>query len=96
MIGILSQTQKMRTCQRAVFMLLWIYQGNLHKIKKEEHLILAVNVASMKVYDTLVMKECHFFIIATNKDRRNKMIAMYRRILIIKILFFIFINPPFL
>ena len=22
------------------------------------------------------MKECHFFITATNKDRRNKMIAM--------------------
>ena len=39
--------------------------------------------------------KCHFFITATNKDRSDKMIAMYLRTFIIKILFFIFIKPPF-
>ena len=38
--------------------------------------------------------KCHFFITATKTDRRNKMIAMYLRTLITKILFFIIIKPP--
>ena len=42
------------------------------------------------------MKECHIFIAITNKVRSNKMIAMYRRTFIIKVLFFIFIPPFFL
>ncbi len=45
--------------------------------KKEEHSILKVNVYLIMSRDTRsVMKECHFFITATNKDRRNKMIAI--------------------
>lgn len=66
--------------------------------KKEEHSILQVNVASNKIrFDTQSeMKECHIFIAITNKVRSNKMIAMYRRTFMIKVLFFIFIPPFFL
>ena len=39
--------------------------------------------------------KCHFFITATNKDRSDKMIAMYLRTFIIKILLFIITKPPF-
>ena len=43
-------------------------QENLHKIKKEEHLILQVNVASKKLsVDTQSeMRECHIFIAITH------------------------------
>jgi len=72
-------------------------QGNLHKIKKETFSFCELNVYLNKFRcDTYSnANECHFFITATNKDRRNKMIAMYLRTFIIKILFFIFIRPPF-
>ena len=70
----------------------------MHKIKKEEHSILQVNATSNKIrFDTQSeMKECHIFIAIINKVRSNKMIAMYRRTFIIKVLFFIFIPPFFL
>ena len=50
-----------------------------------------MNVASNKIrFDTQSeMKECHIFIAITNKVRSNKMIAIRRRTLIIKVLFFI-------
>ena len=72
-------------------LLLVCKQENLHKIKKEEHSILQVNVASKKLsIDTQSeMKECHIFIAITNKVRSNKMIAIRRRTFIIKVLFFI-------
>lgn len=55
-----------------------------------------MNVASNKIrIDTQSeMKECQIFIVITNKVRSNKMIAMYRRTFMAKVLFFIFI-PPF-
>ena len=37
--------------------------------------------------------KCHFFIANTNKVRSDKMIEMYLKIFIIKILFFI-LSPP--
>jgi len=39
--------------------------------------------------------ECHFFISITRIVRIDKMIVMYLRTFITKILFFIFIEPPF-
>ena len=50
-----------------------------------------MNVASNKIrFDTQSeMKECHIFIAITNKVSSNKMIAIRRRTLIIKVLFFI-------
>ena len=39
--------------------------------------------------------ECHFLISTTRIVRIDKMIVMYLRTFIIKILFFIFIKPPF-
>ena len=47
-------------------------------------------------YDTYSnANECHFFISTTRIVRIDKMIVMYLRTFIIKILFFIFIKPPF-
>ncbi len=47
--------------------------------KKEEHLILQVNVASLKFgFDTLSKQmSVYFFITNTNKVRSDKMIQMY-------------------
>ena len=73
-------------------LLLVCKQENLHKIKKEEHSILQVNVASKKfsVDTQSEMRECHIFIAITNKVRSNKMIAIRRRTFIIKVLFFFY------
>ena len=51
--------------------------------KKEEHLILQVNVASKDRIDTLSKQmSVYFFITDTNKVKSDKMIQMYRRSLI--------------
>ena len=63
--------------------------------KKEEHLILQVNVASKnQIWHSV--NECHNFIAITKLVRSNKMIAIRRRTFMIKVLFLIRIPPFFL
>ena len=71
-------------------------QKELHKIKKG-----TFSLAMLNVYPKLFGRhlihmriKCHFFITTIIMIRRNKMIVMYRRTLIIKFLFFIIIKPP--
>ena len=75
-------------------MLLCICQGDLHKIKKGNIQFWFVEcLPQLKLCGHLSHRlKCHFFITATNAVRSNKMIAMYLRTFIIKILFFILSN----
>ena len=72
-------------------------QENLHKIKKGNIQFWFVEcLPQLKLCGHLSHRlKCHFFITATNKDRSDKMIAMYLRTFIIKILLFIITKPPF-
>ena len=51
--------------------------------KKEDHLILQVNVILLMGVDTLAMQSVYFFITNTNKVSSDNMIQMYLRSLII-------------
>jgi len=67
-------------------------QTSLHIIKKEEHSILQVNVASKIGDDTLSkQKSVYFFIANTNKVDSSKIIEINLSTFIIKDLNFIFI-----
>ena len=68
---------------------------------KKEHLIgkvecLPNSLPKGAYLQTLIlMNECHFFITITKVVSRNKMIVMYRKTLITKVLLVIIIKPPF-
>ncbi len=79
---------------------LWYYvyvKGNLNTIKKGNIQFCYVEcLPNYKIVRHLSLRlKCHFFIAITKVVRSNKMIAMYLRTFIIKILFFIIIKPPF-
>ena len=71
-----------------------ICQGNLHIIKKEAFsfnmLNVYLNIFKRDTYSNA--NECHFFISITNIVKRNKMITIYLKIFITKILFDILSN----